>query len=154
MRNFNKLFRGLVVLSQSERLPLHALANNTAADALRANARGCGSAFRLFDMHRLQIDEIMPFADTGRLAAVATEVFGLPAFNLGVASASGSFTNFAHATHDFGTLIETEICPPVRFKRREYIDQPPTCKTGNGSVFIADARLQSRWERMEEFRRS
>lgn len=124
--------RRLVVLCEREWFPLDALTNGTTADALGADARGHRSTFRLLDMHGLEIDEVMSLGDAGRFTAVAAQVFGLAAFDLGIASASSSFANIAHQTHDALTLFETEIFPAFRFGRREYIDQPPTCKTGNG----------------------
>ena len=125
----------LVVFHQRERLALDALANNSAADALSANARGRGPTFRLLNVDGLEIDEVMAFGDAGRLAAVAAQVFGLATFDLGVTSASSSFANVTHQTHDDHTLFETEIFPAFRFERREYIAPPPTCKTRNGCRF-------------------
>ena len=100
------LNRHSIVLNQRERLPLHALADDTTANAPSANTGGHRTAFRLFNMHSLEIDEVMPFADAGRLAAVTTEVFGLPTLDLGVASASDSIAHIALPTHDVHTFFK------------------------------------------------
>ena len=113
MSNSRVLVRRLVVLGQRERLSLDALADDSTANAASANARRSRSPFRLFDMHGLEIDEVMPLGDSGRLAAVATEVFSLPTFDLGVASASGSIANVALPTHDVLTLFKRKF--PQRF---------------------------------------
>ena len=149
MRNSRELVRRLVVLSQRERLPLHALADGSAADALGANARRHRPTFRLFDMHGLEIDEVMSLADTGRLATVATEVFGLTAFDLGIASACDSIANVALPTHDVYTLFQTKISPAFRDGRREYIAGALSCKTEKGTTFGAwPVEIESRTIRL------
>ena len=94
----------LVVLGDGEGLPLDALANQSAADALGADASGPRAPFRLLDVNSLQVEVEVPFGDSGRFAAVATQVFGLPAFDLGVASAGNAFANFTRSTHDSPTF--------------------------------------------------
>ena len=137
MRNSRELVRRLVVLGQRERLPLHALADRSAADALGTNARRHRTTFRLFDMHGLEVDEVMSLADTGRLATVAAEVFGLPAFDLGITSASDSIADVALPTHDVHTLFQTKISPAFRDGGREYIAGALSCKTEKGETFGA-----------------
>lgn len=79
----------------------------------------------------------MPLADSGRLAAVATEVFSLTAFDLGVTSASDSITDVTLPTHDVYTLFQTKISPAFRDGRREYIAGALSCKTEKGETFGA-----------------
>ena len=87
-----------------ERFSFDALADGTATDALGADSAGGRPPGGLFDMHRLQVDEVMAFGDASRLATVSTQVLGLAAFDFRVASTCGSATDFAHF-HDNDYLL-------------------------------------------------
>ena len=73
----------------------------------------------------------MSLADTGRLAAVATEVFGLPAFDLGIASASDSIANITLPTHDVLTLFKRKSAQRLALRGGSIMVGPLSCKTGN-----------------------
>ena len=122
----------LVVRSDGERLPFDALADDATADALGADASGRRAPFGLLDVDGLQVEIEMSLGDAGRFAAVSTEVFGLAAFDLGVASAGNAFANFTRSTHDCPALFKRKSSHRSNLGGAEYIGMPPTCKTEKG----------------------
>ena len=58
-----------------------ALADGSTTDALGANSAGGRASGGLFDMHGLQVDEVITLGDAGRFATVAAQVLGLTTFD-------------------------------------------------------------------------